>query len=156
MLKLQKMLSAGALLLAFYGLLILSGCQAGGNEAQTNIHDTDGSPALDSSVVLQCVLHTTPLTADTASISLFCTIANAARGQTSFEVTYSTPPPMTPKGNEGSSKCGGPLHDGAGSCTITFIINAFNVKLGTITGELLPSHHHFGPVTPKIIRSSNS
>jgi hypothetical protein len=142
-------LSAGVYLLIVYGMLALSGCQAGGNSVQSNTpQNNTGSPAPQGKAALQCTLQASPVTADTASLKLSCTIMNAAHDQTSFNLIYSKTPLMTSKGGTENEKCSGMLHDGTGSCTITFIQNATNSKLGIVTGNLLPSHQQVGPVMP--------
>jgi len=84
-------------------------------------------------------------------MTLSCTIMNAERDQAAFNLIYSTEPPMISKGDTENAKCSGMLHDGTGSCTITFLQNAVNSKLGMVTGSLLPGYQLLGPVMPKII-----
>jgi hypothetical protein len=88
-----------------------------------------------------------PVTTDTVSITLACTVTNAAGSDTSFDATYSSTGPKG-QGHVADATCHSTLTNGGGVCTATFILAARNSALGSVTGELLPSHLALGPVTP--------
>jgi hypothetical protein len=160
------MRAAGPVILALCGLLVLSSCGASGGGTPASGASTSGPSATSSArgsngatatsgtvsgststATLRCTISEEPLTADTLAATLSCTVVGAASDQTSFAVSHSA------SGLKGQTHvvdatCGGPLHDGTGMCTKTFILSPHTSGFGSVTGQLLPSHQSLGPVTP--------
>jgi hypothetical protein len=68
-----------------------------------------------------------------------CQVSGASSAETGFTVTFST--------NE--AVCHGSLTRGSGSCEVSFSISE-PFSVGTVAGELLPSHRPLGPVQPAL------
>src|SRR6185437_13799069 len=100
-----------------------------------------------SAATLRCTMREEPVTTDTVSVTLSRAVANAVGNDTSFTATY-TSIGLKGQGHVADASCHGPLYQGSGACTVTFILSARNSALGSVTGELLPSHRSIGPVTP--------
>ena len=92
-------------------------------------------------------MHVEPLTADTVTATLTCAVTGAAGDQTAFTIAHSASG-LTGQGHLVDATCSGLLHAGTGTCTKTFIPPAHTAGLGSVTGELLPSHSSLGTVTP--------
>jgi hypothetical protein len=124
------------------GMLMLGAC--GATQGATAPTETPGNAA--ATAKLTCTIHQEPITADTISTTISCTVTRAASDQTSFEVTYSSPAVGAKGGVQDT--CIGTLHQGTGSCSVSFDQNAIADKVGTVTAVLLPSQQSLGPVTP--------
>jgi hypothetical protein len=100
-----------------------------------------------SAATLRCTMREEPVTTDTVSVILACTVANASGSDTSFTASYYSKS-LKGQGHSADAMCQGSLRNGGGTCTATFILAALNAAPGSVTGELLPSHLALGPVTP--------
>ena len=92
-------------------------------------------------IVLGCAFSELPAfsqTGETFTGSLACQVNGTASDETAFTLTYS----------ENNAVCRGSLADGFGTCTVSFPINDSLTSLGTVSGEVLPSHRPLGPVAP--------
>jgi len=127
------------------GLLVLSGCGLSGGANST----PTASPT--TAAALTCTVSYSPIDPDTLSGTLTCQVAGAASDQTSFTLTYTAP---SPKGQGVDATCGGALHSGTGTCTVSFTASAQASRPGTVTGQLLPSDQHLGPETPTVAPAS--
>jgi uncharacterized iron-regulated membrane protein len=130
-----------------WAVLMLGAC--GETRSVTSAIEPGGATATPvgtaASARLQCMIQQEPVTADTVSATLACTVTGAALDQTSFTVAYTS---AAPRGQGVAATCGGALHEGTGNCTVTFVEGALASRLGTVAGELLPSHQHLASVTP--------
>jgi len=100
-----------------------------------------------SAATLRCTMREEPVTTDTVSVTLACSVANASGSDTSFTASYYSRS-LKGQGHSADATCQGSLRNGGGTCTATFILAALNSAPGSVTGELLPSHLALGPVTP--------
>jgi hypothetical protein len=69
---------------------------------------------------------------------LSCQVTGATSAETSFTLTYRL----------NGAECRGTMTRRSGSCTVSFLLNGPLESLGTVAGELLPSHRPLGPVAP--------
>jgi FlaG/FlaF family flagellin (archaellin) len=137
-------------LLLLCGLVGLSACGTSGGTPSSGgqaTATTSASAASSASAVLSCTIHEEPLTADTVSVTLSCTVTGAAASETSFTVSHTSAGPKG-QGQAVNATCSGPLRGGVGTCSVTFIESATGAAPGSVAGELFPSHRPLGPVTP--------
>jgi hypothetical protein len=115
------------LVLVAGGVLALGACGSAGGQSLP--------PA-----TLRCLFHELPQPGtSTFTGGLSCQVTGAASDETSFALTYS----------ENGAVCRGTLTRGSGACDVSFLITG-PFSLGTVTGELLPSHRPLGTVTPSL------
>jgi hypothetical protein len=100
-----------------------------------------------STAELTCASHEEPVTADSVTITLSCTVTGAESDETAFTVYYTA---MSPGDQVRTTLavCNGALTNGRGTCTVTFGVQALDVRSVELLGELLPSHGSLGPQTP--------
>ena len=118
---------------------------AGSSTTASTTPSTRSTPT--SAASLRCTMREEPVTTDTVSVTLACAVANASGSDTAFDASYFSMG-LKGQGHVADATCHGSLHNGAGACTVTFILSARNSAPGSVTGELLPSHLALGPVTP--------
>jgi hypothetical protein len=100
-----------------------------------------------STAALTCASHEEPITADSLTITLTCTVTGAESDETSFTVDYT----VMGRGDQARTSlavCSGPVSNGRGTCMVTFGAQALDALSVEVMGELLPSHRSLGPETP--------
>lgn len=84
---------------------------------------------------------------DVVNTKLTCKVTGAASSDTTFTLHYAIKHNGTPRPFDAT--CAGTLQNGAGTCTQTYaLVVPFDSGSASVSGELLPSHHAVGPLTP--------
>jgi hypothetical protein len=105
--------------------------------------------SVPSTAVLSCASHEEPITADSVTITLSCTVTGAESDETSFTVAYAAMG-RADQARTTLAVCSGPVSNGRGTCTVTFGAQALDALSVEVMGELLPSHRSLGPETPTL------
>ncbi len=123
-------------LLGLLGVLVslLSGC---------------GSSAASPSPHLSCTVQTAPGGVDVTQALLRCTVSNAPTSDTRFTLHYALVDDVGKARPPFDATCDSTLAQGTGTCQQTYSVVAPRSPTDSIvSGESLPSHTAFSPVTP--------
>lgn len=150
----SSLVSVCRYLLVTCALLTLSACGVSSvigpatvptpSEART-ASSTPNSTA--TTVKLDCTSHELPITTDSVSVTLSCAVTGAASEETSFTVSYTSTGPKEQMRTT-LAVCRGAVHNGSGTCAITFGALSQDVTSIELVGELLPTGRSLGPQTP--------
>jgi hypothetical protein len=145
----RNLIIIGALLgIAGCGMRTLTGGPSSSGSASSSTRASSSGPtSLPSVAELICASHEEPVTADSVTITLSCTVTGAPSDDTAFAVSYTAMDPGG-QGRTTLAVCSGPVLGGHGTCTVTFGTQALDATSVELLGELLPSHGSLGPETP--------
>ncbi len=133
---LRQRAGALAILVALASLLAACGSAQGQTSSGSSGHPT-----------LACVSVIGGQGIDTIAARLTCKVTGATASDTSFQLQYR----VTDSGNHlsYSAVCAGELHNGAGSCTQTYVAPVpLSITPASVSGHAEPSNQTLGPVTP--------